>query len=106
MNAAMDMRAAVPLKLPASPRMPASKMRIRSCATSRVLVKNAILSSRFSPEQFDFKLQLSGRTHPSLISDNRMTHLFNRDTGPVVCNVAAETAIKVQRQGSCVARSP
>jgi hypothetical protein len=71
-----------------------------------MLVKNATLNSSFSPEQFDFEYKLGGRAHQSLISHNRMTHLFNRDTGPVVCNGAAVTAIKVQRQGSRVASVP
>jgi hypothetical protein len=71
-----------------------------------MLVKNATLSSSFSPEQFDFELKLTGYTQSSLISDNRMTHLFNRDTGPVVCNGAAVTAIEVQRQGRRVASAP
>jgi hypothetical protein len=75
-------------------------------ASGDMLVKNATLSSSFSPKRFDFEWKLSGYAYQSLISDNRMTHLFNRDTGPVVCNGAALTAIKVQRQGCRVAPVP
>jgi len=75
-------------------------------AAGDMLVKNATLSSSFSTEQIDFKLELSWRAHQSLISNNRMTHLFNRDTGPVVCNGAPVTAIEVQWQGSRVAPVP
>jgi hypothetical protein len=74
--------------------------------TGDMLVKNATLNSSFSPEESDFKSELRGCAHQSLISDNRMTHLFNRDTVPVVCNGTAVTAIKVQPQGSRVAPVP
>jgi hypothetical protein len=77
-----------------------------AAASGDMLVKNATLSSSFSTERSDFKYKLSGCPHQSLISDNRMTHLFNRDTGPVICNGAAVTAIKVQRQGCRVAPVP
>jgi hypothetical protein len=75
-------------------------------ASGDMLVKNATLDSSFSMEIFDFEYKLSGCTHQSLISDNQMAHLFNRDIGPVVCNAAAVTATKVQRQGCRVAPVP
>jgi hypothetical protein len=75
-------------------------------ASGDMLVKNATLDSSFSTESFDFEYKLSGCAHQSLISDNQMARLFNRDIGPVVCNAAAVTAIKVQRQGCRVAPVP
>jgi hypothetical protein len=85
---------------------PGNRKPIRCDASGDMLVKNATLSSSFSSEQFDFELDLTGHAYQSLISDNRMTRLFNRDTGPVICNGTAVTAIKVQRQGCRVAPVP
>jgi hypothetical protein len=85
---------------------PADRKSTRHIADGDMLVKNATLDSSFSMELFDFEYKLSGYAHQSLISDNQMAHLFNRDIGPVVCNAAAVTAIKVQRQGCRVAPVP
>jgi hypothetical protein len=85
---------------------PGNRQSIGHNASGDMLVKNATLSSSFSLEQIDFQSKITGGAHQSLISDNRMTHLFNRDTGPVVCNGAPVTAIEVQRQGSRVAPVP
>ena len=87
MNAAMDTRSSAGEGASEPACASTSKMPVGPSAARRMLVKNATLSSRFSPEQFDFESQLGVCAHQSLISDNRMTHLFNRDTGRVVCNV-------------------
>jgi hypothetical protein len=49
---------------------------------NRLLVKNVVLDSIFSSEDINVKDKSIVRMQPSLISDNGMAHMFNRERGP------------------------